>query len=160
MNKAKRSNICEKDIQLVNCKDFLSNFTDEIENVKLNEENEKKKGKKSRQPVNETINPIHSGPMLESAPVWNFPEEEDELQQQHQSGQFFAANEFDYPPEANSDDQYDDVKPPYQIKPNDDSIQDAKKIKELEKEKEDLQQRLSDAKNALSEYTSKLDNQV
>lgn len=46
------------------------------------------------------------------------------------------------------------------VRTDNDIIQSESKIKELEREKEDLQKRLFDAKNALNAYTTKLDDQV
>ena len=131
--------------------------------------------KPSRKPVDEVIAPTESGPLFESAPEWNFPDddyEDESLLQQQQSGELFAENEFDYPPEANdviNEDkvnQGNDVRKIDEINQNDkrllknDVIENESRIKELENEKEELQKRLSDAKNALSEYSSKLDDQV
>ena len=112
------------------------------------------------QPVEEVINPSASGPLVECEPEWNFPDEDEPSQQQQQSGDFFAEREFDFPPETNDMKQNDDDNQTKSTTPINNTTESESKIKELEREKEDLQQRLYDAKNALNEYSAKLDYQV
>ena len=121
---------------------------------------ERKRMKPKLQPVDETVNAMDSGPFVESAPEWILPEQDEPLHTQQRSGDLFAENEFDYLPEVDHVKQNDDAIHKNDIKNDNEPMESESKIKELEKEKEDLQQRLYDAKDALNEYSAKLDRQV
>ena len=105
-----------------------------------------KSTKPNRQPVDEYINASEAGPLYESSPDWNFPEK-DEAPGEEAAAKSSLMNLF-----ASSQLQGDDA--PGNIS------QDLSKIRELESEKQGLQKRLGDARNALDDYTTKLDSQV
>lgn len=105
-----------------------------------------KSTKPNRQPVDEYINASEAGPLYESSPDWNFPEK-DEAPGEEAAAKSSLMNLF-----ASSQLQGDDA--PGNIS------QDLSKIRELESEKQGLQKRLGDARNALDDYTTKLDSQL
>ena len=121
---------------------------------------ERKRVKPKLQPVDEMVNAMDSGPFVESAPEWILPEEDEPLHAQQPSGDLFTENEFDYPPEVDPVKHNDDAVQKTETKKEYEPMESESRIKELENEKEDLQQRLYDAKNALNEYSAKLDRQV
>ncbi|XP_065068233.1 probable basic-leucine zipper transcription factor R [Rhopilema esculentum] len=120
---------------------YQNGTANQEQQLSSSKQKQQKQRKASRQPVEEMINASESGPLYESSPDWNFPDEEE---QHAPMDVFLTENEFDYPEPVKGNDQ----------------SQDTLKIKELEDEKQDLQKRLSEAKFALDDYTSKLDNQV
>ena len=152
-------NINAKNKRCFDNDNLFSILTEEIERTKADNES-RKKGKVALQPVDEVIDAVESGPLVESAPEWNYPEDESMIEQQQQSVDLFAENEFDFQPEPNDDKRNGDKELSTSLVQKADETENVTKIKELEREKEDLQQRLFDAKNALSEYSAKLDDQV